>query len=66
MTSWILDAMAVVGERDDAGLVHRADRREFLAGDALGDRAGGEDIHARLGLRLFQNPRDHARLIHRR
>ena len=43
----VLHAMAVVGERDDAGFVHRADGREFFAGDAFGDRAGREDIHAR-------------------
>ncbi len=53
----VLDAMAVVGERDDAGLCKRADRREFLAGEAFGDRAGGEDIHARLGARFFLDPR---------
>ena len=31
----VLHAMAVVGERDDAGAGHRADGREFLAGDGL-------------------------------
>ena len=33
----VLDAMAVVGQRDDAGLAHRADGREFLPGDPVGD-----------------------------
>ena len=59
----VLDTMPVVGERDDARFVHRADGREFLARDAFRNRAGGEDVHARLGLRFFQNPRHHARAV---
>ena len=58
--------MAVVGERHDARFVHRADRREFFARDPFGDRARRENIHASLGFRLFQNPRDDARAVHRR
>jgi hypothetical protein len=42
----VLDAMAVVGQRDHAGLEERADGRELLAFHADRDAAGGEDIHA--------------------
>ena len=37
--------MAVVGDGHDAGAFERADGREFLAGDVLGDGAGDKDIH---------------------
>ena len=39
---------AVVGDGHDAGVLHGADGREFLARAALGDGADGEDVdHAR-------------------
>jgi len=40
----VLHAMPVVGDGDHAGVFQRTDRREFLAGEALGDRAGGEHV----------------------
>ena len=54
----VLHAMAVVGDRDDAGLEKLSDGREFLARDALGDRAGDEDVHRIFLLRFFAQQRD--------
>ena len=39
----VLDAVAVVGDRDDAGLRKRPNRRQFFTGEILGNRAGRQD-----------------------
>ncbi len=57
----VLHAMAVVGDGDDAGLFQPADGREFLAGNAFGNRAGDEDIHDAFGFGAFVDERDRAR-----
>ena len=44
----ILNAVAIVGDRDHAGLRERTDRREFFAGKIFRDRAGRQNVDAAL------------------
>ena len=58
------DRPAVVGDRDDAGLLHAADLRHLLALQALRDRTDRVDVHAAaLGLRLLQDVACHRRAV---
>ena len=58
--------MPVVGDGDHAGVLERADRREFLPGEALGDRAGGEDVDLGQSLGAVLNQRHRAGVVDRR
>ena len=42
----ILNAVTVVGDRDDPGLREGTDRRQFFAGEILGNRAGRQNTNA--------------------
>jgi hypothetical protein len=61
-----LNAMPIIGQRHNSRFVHRSDRGEFFAGNALGERARREHIDDRLSLRLFHDPRHHTRVVHGR
>ena len=54
----VLDAMAVVGERDDSGIEKRADGSEFLAFEAFGNSSSAENIHACFARGFFFDPSD--------
>lgn len=54
----VLDAMAVVRQRDDSGIEKRADGSEFLAFQSLGDRPGAKNIHAGFARSFFFDPSD--------
>ena len=56
----ILDAFAVVGDGDDAGLFEGTDGGEFFASDALGDGAGDVNIDEAFARGFFANQRDGA------
>ena len=42
----ILNAVAIIGDRNRARLRKLTDRREFFAGNILRDRASRQDVHA--------------------
>src|SRR5258708_32610713 len=59
----ILYTMAVIGDRNDAGLYHRSNRRHFFAGKTSGDRTGSKYVDAG-GLPCpIQNPGYSARIV---
>ena len=62
----ILNAMAVVGDGDDAGALERTDGCELFARDILGDRSGDEQIYESIPFRPVVNERHRARIINRR
>ena len=59
----VLDAMAVVGERDDAGPGHRADGRELLALDALVMQPVVKTLTQASRSRAFPHQRDGVRAV---
>ena len=59
----VLDAAAVVGDRDDAGLFERTDRRQLFAHQALRDRARRQHVHASDFRRAITNPADRSGTI---
>ena len=62
----VLHTMAVVGNRHHPGAVQRADRRQFLPGNPLRDRAGRQHVDPGRALGAVLNQCHRARVVDRR